>query len=97
MGREWSHSEAVVLEFCFLSLSVAIMRWKSGEPAFAVEVYFSNGYSVIATIPKSLQCSHVGSCPRPEIICNMGHYVQTNRECDKTKNWSLISIRGNLE
>jgi hypothetical protein len=31
MGREWSH----------LSLSAAVMRWKSGEPAFAVEVYFS--------------------------------------------------------
>jgi hypothetical protein len=56
MGREWSHSEAVFLKICSLFLSAAIMRWKSGEPAFAVEVYFSNGYSVIATLPKSLQC-----------------------------------------
>ncbi|KAH0815972.1 hypothetical protein GEV33_006819 [Tenebrio molitor] len=37
MGREWSHSEAVVLKICSLSLSAAIMRWKSGKPAFAVE------------------------------------------------------------
>ncbi|KAH0814801.1 hypothetical protein GEV33_007990 [Tenebrio molitor] len=37
MGREWSDSEAVVLKICSLSLSAAIMRWKSGKPAFAVE------------------------------------------------------------
>jgi hypothetical protein len=42
MGREWSYSEAVVLKICSLSLSAAIKRWKSGKPAFAVEVYFSN-------------------------------------------------------
>jgi hypothetical protein len=45
MGREWSHSEAVVFKICSLSLSAvsaAIMRWKSGKPAFAVEVYFSH-------------------------------------------------------
>jgi hypothetical protein len=50
MGREWSHSETVVLKICSLSLSAAIsvcsvaaiMRWKSGKPAFAVKVYFSN-------------------------------------------------------
>jgi hypothetical protein len=41
MGWEWSHSEAVVLNIFSLSLSVA-MHWKSGKPAFAVEVYFSN-------------------------------------------------------
>jgi hypothetical protein len=39
---------------------------------------------------------NIGSCPEPEINCYMGHYVQTNRECDKTKNWSFTSIRGNL-
>jgi hypothetical protein len=64
MGREWSHSEAVVLKICSLSLSAAIMRWKSGKPAFAVEVYFSNVFNV-------------GSCREPEINCHMGHYVQT--------------------
>jgi hypothetical protein len=44
MGQEWSHSEPVVFKICSLSLSAAIMRWKSGtgKPAFAVEVYFSN-------------------------------------------------------
>ncbi|KAH0816611.1 hypothetical protein GEV33_006180 [Tenebrio molitor] len=45
IGREWSHLEAVVFKICSLSLSAvsaAIMRWKSGKPAFAVEVYFSN-------------------------------------------------------
>ena len=41
-----------------------------------------------ARLPKSLQCSPVGLCPGPKINCYMGHYVQTNRECDKTKNWS---------
>jgi hypothetical protein len=49
MGREWSHLEAVVFKICSLSLSAAIIRWKSGKPAFAVEVYFSNRFSVIAT------------------------------------------------
>jgi hypothetical protein len=34
MGREWFHSEAVLLKICSLSLSAAIMRWKSGKPAF---------------------------------------------------------------
>jgi hypothetical protein len=42
MGREWSHSEAVVLKISSLSLSAATMRRKSGKPAFAVEIYFSN-------------------------------------------------------
>jgi hypothetical protein len=40
MEQKWSYSEAVVLKICSLSLSAAIMLWKSGEPAFAVEVYF---------------------------------------------------------
>jgi hypothetical protein len=83
----------VVLKICSLSLSAAIMRWKSGEPAFAVEVYYSNGYSVIATLPKSLQC-WVLSRIRNQLLHNMGHYVQTNQECDKTKNSSLTSITG---
>ncbi|KAH0820272.1 hypothetical protein GEV33_002519 [Tenebrio molitor] len=42
MGREWSHSEAVVFKICSLSLSAATMRWKSGKPAFAVETMISD-------------------------------------------------------
>jgi hypothetical protein len=44
MGREWSHSEAVVFKICSLSLSAAIMRWKSGKPAFAVGVSFQTDF-----------------------------------------------------
>lgn len=77
----------------FRPLSMAIMHWNR---ALAVEAYFSNRCSVIAMqarLLKSFQCIPAGFWTRPEINCYMGHNVQVNRGCDKSKNWnSLASI-----
>ncbi|GJQ65479.1 hypothetical protein Trydic_g7584 [Trypoxylus dichotomus] len=48
-GWEWSHLTGVALKFHFLPRPVATMHWNSQERAFAVEVYFTNGFSMITT------------------------------------------------
>lgn len=69
------------------------MCWNSECCASAVDAYFLNKYSVIApSVPSEITlmkpCCLLGTFHiRNQYL--MGHYIQTNCECDKTKNLSL--------
>jgi len=71
--------------------SVAIIRWKSEDRAFAVEAYFSSGCSVIKTqleFRNRFNLAPLAPVPEPQIENQLlhGDYIQANCKCNKTKN-----------
>jgi hypothetical protein len=76
MGREWSHSEAVVFKICSLSHPCQLPSCVGRVESLRLPSRYTFQTDFLGSQPFR-NCFNVESCPEPEINCYMGHYVQT--------------------